>query len=140
MNLIMHIHIVNIFIGHVIVFQKTGEGVVYAFNPITGQPLDGVMKLGYRIKQSMLLQVTTDDFLRGILIFDTRDKAYVYPESATAIAASLAKNTYIFTADQTTGILSGFSLSYSTAQVCMALDMMLYSCYFRAVTNFNFTL
>ncbi|XP_050477889.1 ER membrane protein complex subunit 1 isoform X2 [Bombus huntii] len=96
--------------------KQTGEGIVYTFNPITGQPLDGLIKLGYRIKQSMLLHVTTDDFLRGVLIFDTRDKAHVYPEGATAIAASLAKNTYIFTADQTTGILSGYSLSYSTAQ------------------------
>lgn len=67
----------------------------------------------------MLLYVTTDDFLRGILIFDMRDKAHVYPEGATAIAASLAKNTYIFTANQATGMLSGYSLSYSTAQVCI---------------------
>ncbi|CAK9820665.1 ER membrane protein complex subunit 1 [Anthophora plagiata] len=100
--------------------KKTGEGIVYTFNPITGQPLDGLVKLGYKIKQSMLLHATTDDFLRSILIFDTRDKAHVYPESATAIAASLAKNTYIFTTDQTTGILSGFSLSYSTAQELIA--------------------
>ncbi|XP_017764681.1 PREDICTED: ER membrane protein complex subunit 1 isoform X2 [Eufriesea mexicana] len=95
--------------------RKTGEGIVYTFNPITGQPLDGLVKLGYRIKQSMLLHVATDDFLRGILIFDTRNKVHVYPESATTIAASLAKNTYIFIADQKTGILSGYSLSYSTA-------------------------
>ncbi|KOX73244.1 ER membrane protein complex subunit 1 [Melipona quadrifasciata] len=96
--------------------KQTGEGIVYTFNPITGQPLDGLVKLGYRIKQSMLLHVTTDDFLRGILIFDIRDKVHVYPKGATAIAASIAKNTYIFTADQTTGILSGYSLSYSTSQ------------------------
>ncbi|KOC59525.1 ER membrane protein complex subunit 1, partial [Habropoda laboriosa] len=101
-------------------FIKTGEGIVYTFNPITGHPLDGLVKLGYKIKQSMLLHITTDDFLRGILIFDTRDKAHVYPESATAIAASFAKSTYIFTADQTTGILSGFSLSYSTAHELIA--------------------
>ncbi|CAD1469229.1 unnamed protein product, partial [Heterotrigona itama] len=96
--------------------KQTGEGIVYTFNPITGQPLDGLVKLGYKIKQSMLLHVTTDDFLRGILIFDIRDKVHVYPKGATAIAASIAKNTYIFTTDQTTGILSGYSLSYSTSQ------------------------
>ncbi|XP_076766760.1 ER membrane protein complex subunit 1 isoform X2 [Xylocopa sonorina] len=100
--------------------KKTGEGIVYTFNPITGQPLHGLIKLGFKIKQSMLLHLTTDDFLRGILIFTTRDKVYVYPESATTIAASLAKNTYIFTADQTTGVLSGYSLSYSTAQELIA--------------------
>ncbi|XP_076628542.1 ER membrane protein complex subunit 1 isoform X2 [Colletes latitarsis] len=99
--------------------KKTG-GVIYTFNPITGQPLDGLIKLGYKVKQSMLLHVTTDDFLRSILILDTRDKVHVYPEGATAIAASLGKNTYIFTADQTTGVLSGFSLSYSTTQELIA--------------------
>ncbi|XP_076174613.1 ER membrane protein complex subunit 1 isoform X2 [Ptiloglossa arizonensis] len=100
--------------------KKTGEFVIYTFNPITGQPLDGLIKLGYKVKQSMLLHVTTDDFLRSILILDTRDKVHVYPEGATAIAAWLGKNTYIFTADQTTGILSGFSLSYSTTQELIA--------------------
>lgn len=67
----------------------------------------------------MLLHVATDDFLRGILILDARDKVHVYPDSATAVAASLGKSTYLFTADQGTGILSGFSLSYSTTQVCL---------------------
>lgn len=76
-----------------------------------------MVNLGYKIKQSMLLHVTTDDFLRGILILDARDKVHVYPDSAIAVAASLGKSTYLFTADQTTGILSGFSLSYSTTQV-----------------------
>ncbi|XP_012231716.1 ER membrane protein complex subunit 1 isoform X2 [Linepithema humile] len=100
--------------------KETGEGVVYTFNPITGQPLDGLVKLGYKIKQSMLLHVATDDFLRGILILDARDKVHVYPDSATAVAASLGKSTYLFTADQATGILSGFSLSYSTTQELIA--------------------
>ncbi|XP_011347662.1 ER membrane protein complex subunit 1 isoform X3 [Ooceraea biroi] len=100
--------------------KESGEGVVYTFNPITGQPLDGLIKLGYRIKQSMLLHVATDDFLRGILILDARDKVHVFPDSATAVAASLGKSTYLFTADQTTGILSGFSLSYSTTQELIA--------------------
>ncbi|XP_076656000.1 ER membrane protein complex subunit 1 isoform X3 [Halictus rubicundus] len=100
--------------------RKTGEGVLYTFNPITGQPLDGLIKLGYKIKQSMLLHVTTDDFLRIILILDNQDKPHVYPEGATAMAASLGKNIYMFTADQTTGVLSGFSLSYSTTQELIA--------------------
>ncbi|XP_078041863.1 ER membrane protein complex subunit 1 isoform X2 [Augochlora pura] len=100
--------------------DKTGEGILYTFNPITGQPLDGLIKLGYKIKQSMLLHITNDDFLRIILILDNRDKAYVYPEEATAMVASLGKNIYMFTADQTTGVLSGFSLSYSTTEELIA--------------------
>lgn len=100
--------------------KTSGEGIIYTFNPITGQPLDGLIKLGYRIKQSMLLHVTVDDFLRGILILDARDKIHVFPESATSITASIGKSIYMFTADQTTGLLSGFSLSYSTSQELIA--------------------
>ncbi|XP_076226646.1 ER membrane protein complex subunit 1 isoform X2 [Nomia melanderi] len=100
--------------------KDTEQGVIYTFNPITGQPLDGLIKLGYKIKQSMLLHVTTDDFLRSMLILDTRDRAHIYPEGATAMAASFGKNMYMFTADQTTGVLSGFSLSYSTTQELIA--------------------
>ncbi|XP_032676304.1 ER membrane protein complex subunit 1 isoform X2 [Odontomachus brunneus] len=99
--------------------KESGEGIIYTFNPIIGQ-LDGLIKLGYRVKQSMLLHVATDDFLRGILVLDARDKVHVYPDSATAVAATLGKSTYLFTADQTTGILSGFSLSYSTTQELIA--------------------
>lgn len=87
----------------------------------------------------MLLHVTTDDFLRSILILDTRDKVHVYPEGATAIAAWLGKNTYIFTADQTTGILSGFSLSYSTTQVCKTLSMLFLQ-YFTLVIKLDLIL
>lgn len=119
--------------------QESGEGVIYTFNPIIGQPLDGLIKLGYRVKQSMLLHVATDDFLRGILILDARDKVHVYPKSATAVAATLGKSTYLFTADQTTGILSGFSLSYSTTQVCFK-DTHIYPmcrCMLSNIDRFN---
>lgn len=65
----------------------------------------------------MLLQTTTDDFLRAILLLDSRDKVHVYPSNATAVAASVSKSIYLFTGDRETGVLSGFSLAYSTSTV-----------------------
>ncbi|XP_017885451.1 ER membrane protein complex subunit 1 isoform X2 [Ceratina calcarata] len=100
--------------------KNTGNAIVYTFNPITGQPLDGFVSLPYRIKQSMLLHVPIEDFLRGIIILDTRDKVHIYPERAKAVAAKLAKNIYIFTADKNSGVFSGYSLSYSTAEELIA--------------------
>ncbi|XP_043271773.1 ER membrane protein complex subunit 1 isoform X2 [Venturia canescens] len=100
--------------------KNSGEGIIYTFNPITGQPLGGIEKLGYNIKQSMLLHAANEDFLRPIIILDSRDKIHVYPESATAVAAAVGKSTYLFTADRTTGVLSGFALSYSTPQELIA--------------------
>lgn len=96
--------------------SNTGDGIIYTFNPISGHPLEGLIKLNYKIKQSMLLPDVTDDFLKGILILDSNDKAHVYPDSAKKVAAASGKSTYIFTANKETGILSGFSLAYSTPE------------------------
>ncbi|XP_034941142.1 ER membrane protein complex subunit 1 isoform X2 [Chelonus insularis] len=102
--------------------KTTGEGMIYTFNPITGQPLlDGLVKLGYKLKQSMLLQTTTDDFLRPVLLLDSKDKIHVYPENATTVVVTdsssiTSKNTYLFTGDKETGVLSGYSLGYSTKE------------------------
>ncbi|XP_011303674.1 ER membrane protein complex subunit 1 isoform X2 [Fopius arisanus] len=100
--------------------KNTGEGIIYTFNPITGQPLDGLVKLGYKVKQSMLLHDATEDFLRAILLLDSRDKIHVFPENATAVAATNGKSTYLFTADAGTGIVAGFSLGYSTPEELIA--------------------
>ncbi|XP_063985411.1 ER membrane protein complex subunit 1 isoform X2 [Diachasmimorpha longicaudata] len=100
--------------------KNTGDGVIYTFNPITGQPLDGLVKLDYKVKQSMLLHDATEDFLRAILLLDTRDKVHVFPENATAVAAASGKSTYLFTADAGTGIVAGFSLGYSTPEELIA--------------------
>lgn len=97
--------------------QDTGEGVIYTFNPMTGQPIGELTKLGYKVKQSMLLHISTDDFLRGIILLDTNDGVHVFPESAKPTAASVARNTYLFTADPETGVLQGYSLAYSTPEV-----------------------
>ncbi|XP_012260554.2 ER membrane protein complex subunit 1 isoform X1 [Athalia rosae] len=96
--------------------KETGDGVIYTFNPMTGQPLGELTKLGYKVKQSMLLHVATDDFLRPVLVLDTTDVVHVFPETAKATVASVAKNVYLFTADPDIGLLSGFSLSYSTPE------------------------
>ena len=68
----------------------------------------------------MLVHAVTDDFLRSVLILDEKDKVHVFPENATSVAMSVAKSIYWFTADQTSGILSGFSLSYSKEQVSIS--------------------
>ncbi|XP_015111319.1 ER membrane protein complex subunit 1 isoform X2 [Diachasma alloeum] len=100
--------------------KNTGEGIIYTFNPITGQPLDGLVKLEYKVKQSMLLHDATEDFLRAILLLDSRDRVHVFPENATAVAAASGKSTYLFTADAGTGIVAGFSLGYSTPEELIA--------------------
>jgi hypothetical protein len=102
------------------VFQVTDEGVLFVFNPITGQPLaepDGLLSLGYRVKQSFLLNEGGKESLRGILLLDNQDNLHVYPESAQSVAVAMAATIFIFTADPNTGLLVGYSLALSTKQV-----------------------
>ncbi|OXU30919.1 hypothetical protein TSAR_001886 [Trichomalopsis sarcophagae] len=100
--------------------QDTGNGIIFTFNPINGELLGGLKKLNYKVKQSLLLHATTDNFLRSIVLLDDKDRVHVFPENASAIATSAGPNTFIFTVDKTTGVLSGYSLSYSTPQNLVA--------------------
>ncbi|KAK7866597.1 hypothetical protein R5R35_010431 [Gryllus longicercus] len=98
--------------------KVSGEGVIFTFNPITGQPAgsESVTLLGYQIQQSMLLAFTDDNFLRGILLLDQKEQLHVLPSSAHSVAVKSAGSTFIFTADKNTGILAGYSLLFSNSQ------------------------
>jgi hypothetical protein len=104
-------------------FQVTDEAVLFVFNPITGQPLaqaDGLISLGYKVKQSFLLHEGGKESLRGILMLDSQDNLHVYPESAQSVAVAMATTSFIFTADSDTGLLAGYSLALSTEQVSIS--------------------
>lgn len=101
-------------------FQDTDNGVIYTFNPITGAPLGVLTKLNYKIKQTMLLHTMTETFLRSIVIIDNNDEIHVFPENSDSVVASASKNTYLFTVDRKTGILTGLSFSYSSPQKLVA--------------------
>lgn len=89
--------------------RNTKNGLIYQFNPITGQPVNGgVIHLPYKIRQMSLLHETGPDFLRGLLILDENNEAHVLPESA----AKLASNFYMFNADRETAIIQGYLIEY----------------------------
>lgn len=72
--------------------SKTGYGVLYQFNPVTGLPTNGgIVRLGYSIKQFSLLHKTGADFLKGILILDSNDGAHVIPEEAAKYVSYFKK-------------------------------------------------
>ncbi|KAJ9575487.1 hypothetical protein L9F63_007645 [Diploptera punctata] len=103
--------------------KMTNEGMLFVFNPITGHPLaenNGLIRLGYKVKQTFLLHEANRQFLRGILLLDSEDNLHVYPEDTKSVAASVASTTFIFTADPNTGLLVGYSLALSTQQKLIA--------------------
>lgn len=88
------------------------------FNPINGELTEnGIIRTGSKIKQVMLLPKANEEFLREILVLDDNDQVTVYPKGNYDVIVDVAKQTFIFIADSDTGILNGYSLSYSSSKV-----------------------
>ena len=52
--------------------QKTGNGLLYSFDPIAGKPgadiSPGGMDLGFEVYQLALMSEVNDEFLKGLII------------------------------------------------------------------------
>ncbi|XP_068157293.1 ER membrane protein complex subunit 1 isoform X1 [Drosophila tropicalis] len=93
---------------------KTGNGVLYRFNPITGEAFEGgQLQLDYKIKQLSLLPETEQDFVKAILILDSSNKVHVQPKHAEPLANGI----YLYTADVKTAELEGYFVKYAGGQL-----------------------
>ncbi|XP_043657276.1 ER membrane protein complex subunit 1 isoform X2 [Drosophila teissieri] len=91
-----------------------GKGVLYRFNPITGQVAEGgLVQLDYNIKQLSLLEETEKDFVKGILLLDASNKVHVYPKHATPLADGM----YLYTADVKSAEVAGYFIKYAGGQL-----------------------
>ncbi|KAG8241973.1 DUF1620 super [Homalodisca vitripennis] len=104
--------------------KDTKETVMYRFNPMNGKSPDGdYLRLGFKLAQAILLPNADDTFLKGLLLLDTAGKLHIFPESCRKAAIQAASSTYLYTADTQTGQLTGYSLSYSSAQELIAVPL-----------------
>lgn len=89
----------------------TGKGVIYSFDPITGDSKYGLNKLKYNVKQAVLLPYEDDNHLKGLLIMSEEDEIYIYPESTKSVLKEHLSTMFVYTADSNAGIIAGYSLS-----------------------------
>ncbi|XP_030246797.1 ER membrane protein complex subunit 1 isoform X2 [Drosophila navojoa] len=93
---------------------ENGNGVLFRFNPITGQASEGgLLQLNYKIKQLALLPETEEDYVKGILILDGANKVHVEPKHATPLAHGM----YLYTADLKTAELEGYYVKYAGGEL-----------------------
>lgn len=72
--------------------QLTGNGIVYQFDPITGEPVNGgVTQLNYQIRQISVLQ-PGEDFLRGVILLDKNSQVHAIPASAAELVIWKERN------------------------------------------------
>ena len=94
---------------------SSDEGVLYEFNPLTGEPIsnDGVVSLGYKIKQVSLLDASfprTSDHVRGAIILDDALNVHVHPPSLTQKIVDRVSSHFVFAADASKGKIEGFAI------------------------------
>lgn len=105
--------------------KSTGNGILYQFNPISGQPVDGgITKLGFKVQQFSLLHKSGENFLRAILLVDDKNGIHVQPEASL----SMVDGFYFYVANKNTGILTGYQIQY---------DNNVSSCFFSS-NSFHF--
>lgn len=89
--------------------KSSGNGILYQFNPISGQPVDGgITKLGFKIQQMSLLHKSGENFLRGILFVDDKSAVHVRPETSLPMVDDF----FFYVANKKTGILNGYQIQY----------------------------
>ncbi|KAF2896776.1 hypothetical protein ILUMI_09394 [Ignelater luminosus] len=93
----------------------TGNGIMYTFDPITGESLQ-LERLSYQINQVMLLPYEDDEHLKGLLILSGDSQVHLYPSSSKSILLKHASTTFLYTANPKQGTLHGLSLAYSTPE------------------------
>nr|CAD7196530.1 unnamed protein product [Timema douglasi] len=103
--------------------KNTGKGSLFIFNPFTGQPTsEGLVKLGFRIKQSSLLHQPNKESLRGVLLLDDTNNIHVFPESTREVAHNIAASTFLFTGE-TNGTLTGYALTLSPSEHLLVTEV-----------------
>ena len=89
--------------------QTNGDGILYQFNPISGQPINGgVTRLGFKIQQASLISKSGENFLRGILFIDDKNLVHVLPETSL----SMVDGFFFYIVNKKTGTLSGYQIDY----------------------------
>ncbi|KAB0796589.1 hypothetical protein PPYR_10650 [Photinus pyralis] len=94
--------------------KSTGKGVMYTFDPITGQSIGTVERLPYQIEQAMLLPYEDDKHLKGLLILSDKYEVIVYPSTTKPIMLKHANSVFLFTVNSNSKILQGYNLVHST--------------------------
>lgn len=76
-----------------------------------------MIRLKYNVVQSSLLHAADKNFLKGVLLLDSNEKLHVFPEEVTPVVVQHAKSTFLFIANSESGLIKGYTLAYSTAEV-----------------------
>ncbi|KAH9504429.1 DUF1620 super, partial [Bulinus truncatus] len=96
------------------VSQKTGNGLLVSFNPVTGAIPSGRQSegydTGYKVLQAEMLVDMDSDFLKGIVLIDDKINVHIYPESSKSILQESTMQHFFHLINPETGFMTGYRL------------------------------
>lgn len=79
--------------------------------------------LAYQVLQALLLPVMDAESLRPIVLLDSTERVHVEPSTSLSLVDSVASTTYIYVANPTSGVITGYTLAQSTSEVSFHLKI-----------------
>ncbi|KAK7093213.1 ER membrane protein complex subunit 1-like [Littorina saxatilis] len=98
------------------VSRKTGNGLVFAFNPVTGAMVTDLppagLDLGYKVLQAQLMNDHPDEnFLKGVLLVDSDVKVHFFPASMKSVVEREGRNMFVHLTNPESGLMKGYWLT-----------------------------
>ncbi|KAL8578229.1 hypothetical protein ACOMHN_040990 [Nucella lapillus] len=95
--------------------KATGNGLLFTFNPVTGAVVPNTppagLDLGYKVIQAQLLHDLPDEnFLKGLLLIDSKVKVHFFPESFRAVVERQNRKMFLHLTDIDAGLMKGYWL------------------------------
>ncbi|CAH1407951.1 unnamed protein product [Nezara viridula] len=98
--------------------KGTEKAALYAFNPITGQPLFGGLNFyDFHVKQTLLLPKENEEFIKSLLLIADTDGVEVFPPETMQDALDFHQDLFVYASDVETGNLNGFNLVKSNEKL-----------------------
>ncbi|XP_055332623.1 ER membrane protein complex subunit 1-like [Paramacrobiotus metropolitanus] len=94
--------------------KKSGNGLMYFFDCITGEELQKPLQLNRPVLQTGLIPVMTSNHLEAVFVLDTDYNVNIYPSlNIPELKDFVTKSLTIFDADMKSGIVRGFRVIQS---------------------------
>ncbi|XP_029634121.1 ER membrane protein complex subunit 1 [Octopus sinensis] len=94
--------------------KVNGEGVIYAFNPVTGNPVSDIpssgKNLAYQVVQAAMYSEVDKNYLKGVLILDSNFVVHTYPASYQMTLRKCLPAVFFYSVSVEEGQMQGYRL------------------------------
>jgi hypothetical protein len=114
------LHVLNLLMNAVCLCQKTGNGLLVAFNPISGEVTDSGQlgsDLGFRPTAAAMIHQSNEESLHPIVLLSSDGRVECFPSSTINVVYEARDKLFFYVVDNKSGWVHGYGLQSSTPKV-----------------------